>query len=104
MARGEVVVKLDMMKDCLFKLGTATGVSFAFKQGQLFIVNLKFTDAMIARLLGAVYDHDVKRSNIKLLEGDLVQSDARNYQIKKITRCTKEKLVFVEATAFSGAL
>ena len=102
MARGKLVVKLDVMtekKQCLFTLAMATRLSFAYPVGKLFIVKIDAGDPeILLRYMAGERDQETGQTNIKLVEGDMVESEKKLYTINKVSRCPKERLVFVEAT------
>lgn len=102
--RGSIVVKLDLMTECLFKLIMASTVSFAFRQGQLFIVKLDISDPdVVERYRAGDTSFPHGKSTLLVRDGDRIETNGRFYVVNKVTRSTAEKLVFVEAVSVSNA-
>lgn len=90
--------------ECLYKLIMASKVAFAYKHGTATVFRVDANDVgFIIRYKLGERNFETGRTNIKALVGDLVEANNKIYQINSIQRCTKEKLVFVEATLFAAA-
>jgi hypothetical protein len=103
-SRGAMIAKLDDV-ECLYKIVMASKVTFAFKHGTLVIYRVDPNDLeFIIRYRLGENNFETGITNIKMLEGDLIECNNKVYQVNKIVGCTKEKLVFAEATLFSDRL